>query len=448
MPPGGSAGHTKRPSPVAALQGAMRSELGRRTGWALLGETARFGSAALVFILLARLLGSAAFGRYAGALAFVSVFFPFATLGAGQLLIMAVARQPDTFAAAWRHALTRAALGAAVTIGLVSVLQPVIVPKVGLRVVVLLALAELIGTSLVELAAQAFQAHHQLRLSSIVRATLGAFRLVALGAFVSVGEQRTAEAWVGWYTGSSLLAVLVALVIVTKVLGRPRLAGSRRPRLLGGLSFSFSLSAAYIQDDIDKALVLRYEPSSVAGFYTAGYRFFNIALLPAKAFLTAALPRFFQAGVGGLQGSVTFARSLLRPGLAYGVITAVVCFGVAPSIPALLGPSYAPAADVLRALALLPALRLLQFLAGDALTGAGFQRYRTAAQLSTCILNIVLNVLLIPRYSWRGAVGATLIADGLLLCLLLVVIRMLLRRGDTNDGRAESPEARLGNLAS
>ena len=48
----------------------------------------------------------------------------------------------------------------------------------------------------------------------------------------------------------------------------------------------------------------------------------------------------------------------------------------------------------------------------DALTGADRQGVRTVLQLATAALNVGLNLLLIPAYSWRGAAWATLSKAG------------------------------------
>lgn len=47
-----------------------------------------------------------------------------------------------------------------------------------------------------------------------------------------------------------------------------------------------------------------------------------------------------------------------------------------------------------------------------AITGLGYQRYRSAPRLSAAALNRRLNLWLIPRYGWRGA-GSGIIAGKL-----------------------------------
>jgi len=57
------------------------------------------------------------------------------------------------------------------------------------------------------------------------------------------------------------------------------------------------------------------------------------------------------------------------------------------------------------------------------LTGAGLQRYRTAGQVAAVVLNFLLNLWLIPAYSWRGAAWSSLATDGALGVMIWMTLR-------------------------
>jgi O-antigen/teichoic acid export membrane protein len=59
---------------------------------------------------------------------------------------------------------------------------------------------------------------------------------------------------------------------------------------------------------------------------------------------------------------------------------------------------------------------------GSALTGAGVQRYRTAAQLVAAAFNFGLNLWLIPRHGWHGAAWASLMTDASLGAMNLFLV--------------------------
>jgi O-antigen/teichoic acid export membrane protein len=61
----------------------------------------------------------------------------------------------------------------------------------------------------------------------------------------------------------------------------------------------------------------------------------------------------------------------------------------------------------------LPILKAIHYFGADALTGAGYQGLRTILLVAVALVNVVLNLWLIPLYSWRGAAVASLLSDGL-----------------------------------
>ena len=66
----------------------------------------------------------------------------------------------------------------------------------------------------------------------------------------------------------------------------------------------------------------------------------------------------------------------------------------------------------------MPLLKTCHYFAADALTGAGHQALRTLVQVGVAGFNVLLNLWLIPAYSWRGAAWSSLASDGLLAAAL------------------------------
>jgi O-antigen/teichoic acid export membrane protein len=93
---------------------------------------------------------------------------------------------------------------------------------------------------------------------------------------------------------------------------------------------------------------------------------------------------------------------------------AAALYLVAPVLPGILGDGYRDAIVAVRWLAILPLLKAIHYFGADALTGAGHQGYRTVVQVSIAVVNVALNLWLIPLHSWRGAAVATLVSDALM----------------------------------
>ena len=100
----------------------------------------------------------------------------------------------------------------------------------------------------------------------------------------------------------------------------------------------------------------------------------------------------------------------------------------APLIPHLLGRSFSESVSALRWLCLLPLFRSFQWSAGDALSGAGYQKSRLGNQTFVAVLNFAENLYLIPRYGWLGAAWSSLATDALIGALNWIVLLRLQAR--------------------
>jgi O-antigen/teichoic acid export membrane protein len=97
-------------------------------------------------------------------------------------------------------------------------------------------------------------------------------------------------------------------------------------------------------------------------------------------------------------------------------------------VPLILGPEYRYTAEALRWLALLPVLKVMHYFLSDSLTGAGYQGVRTCIQGGVALFNVLINLWIIPAYSWRGAAWSSIASDALLACSVGTAAFVLSRR--------------------
>jgi len=103
-------------------------------------------------------------------------------------------------------------------------------------------------------------------------------------------------------------------------------------------------------------------------------------------------------------------RALIYSGAIFALL--LISSGV---VPLILGPEYRATAASLRWLAILPVLKSLHYFYSDTLTSAGYQGVRTAVQAAVAVFNVLLNLWLIPAYSWLGAAWSSIASDAILL---------------------------------
>jgi O-antigen/teichoic acid export membrane protein len=408
------------------------------TAWMTASQAARLLAQAVTFVIVARALGAQGFGAFVAALALVCVAAPFAALGAGSLLVLHVARRPESFARRFGAALA-AVPASALPLGLVvGVAGMLLLPRVPVTLVLTLAAAELVFIRLAELGAQAFQAHERMLATAILGAVPALLRLAAATSFALTGTGGPVT-WALFYAAASAFAAVVGVAVAVAVLGRP--ASFRLADLRGGASFAFGHSASTIYTDIDKTLLARLGSLQAAGVYAVAYRATAFAFAPITALLATTYARFFRRGAGGIRRSAAFARELLPFAAAYGVAAGAILYAGAPVLPRALGADYGEAADALRWLAPLPLLQGIFYLGGDALTGAGKQGLRTVLQLVAAGLNVGLCLVLIPEYSWRGAALATIGAFTFLAAALWAAVAITAFASDAAPADLEGARA-------
>ncbi|MCG8606817.1 polysaccharide biosynthesis C-terminal domain-containing protein, partial [bacterium] len=101
---------------------------------------------------------------------------------------------------------------------------------------------------------------------------------------------------------------------------------------------------------------------------------------------------------------------------------------------------YALSVEVVRWLAVTPLLQSIHYLAANTLTGAGFQNIRGSIQLAVAGINILLNLWLIPIYSWKGAAWSTIGSEALLCILLCGSLAYVYRRDESKIDSAVDRE--------
>jgi O-antigen/teichoic acid export membrane protein len=265
-------------------------------------------------------------------------------------------------------------------------------------------------------------------LTAVLTSLTNIARLVTAAGMVLVLHRATVRQWVIASLAVSCLSAAMALILVTTRLGWPKFDFHLlRKRALEGIGFSIAASTTSIYNDIDKAMLSRYGLLAANGIYSMAYRVVDMSCTPIRSLQSAAFPRFCQMGKNGARGSIGLTRRLLGKTLPFGLLAAVVMFLAAPIIPYVVGRSFANSVSALQWLCLLPVFRSLHLGAGDTLTGAGYQRYRTAAQLTAAALNFGLNLWLIPAYSWHGAAWSSLVTDGALAAGNWIVLSLLIR---------------------
>jgi O-antigen/teichoic acid export membrane protein len=402
----------------------------RNTVWMFFGQGLRLVIQAAYFIEIARSLGASNYGAFIGVVALVGIAYPFGALGGGNLLVKNVARDRSLFAAYWgRSLVVTAACSSALLVVVLWVSRLVLPASIPMRLVLLVAGADLVGLNIIGICGQAFQAFERLNWTATINVLISASRLTGALILIGIHTHPSALQWGYVYFCSTAVVAITASLLVWAKLGPPKFTWPHSAaEMREGFYFSSSLSAQTIYNDIDKTMLARLSTLDATGIYGAAYRLIDVSFAPISALLWSTYPNFFRAGAKGVASSFRYAKPLLLRALGYSSAVCVVILLAAGIVPYILGPEYARTTEALRWLAPLPVLRGLHYFLSDSLTGAGHQGVRTAIQAGVAAFNVLLNLWVIPAYSWRGAAWSSIASDGLLVCGIAVAVFILFRR--------------------
>jgi O-antigen/teichoic acid export membrane protein len=401
----------------------------RNTAWAFAGQGTRLIIQAAYFVVIARSLGAGNYGEFIGISALMAILSPFAGNGAGQLLVKHAACDREHFPVYWGNGLVMM-LGSGLSLAaLAMALGPFLLPRtVPLTLILIISLTDIPILNFGDLAAKAYQSVERLDRYAQLTALPTITRLIAAVVVSVTVRHPTALQWGYFYLASTLAASGVALFAVCIELDSPRFALRRIPgEMADGFFFALSESARSIYNDIDKTMLVRISTLTATGIYGAAYRLIEVSFAPTKSLLQAAYPRFFQHGREGIANSFSFGKRLVRNAGALSLLICVALLAGAPVIPYVLGKEYADCVDALRWLSLLPLLKTVHHLMADTLTGAGYQRLRTALQVTVAVANVLINRRWIPAYGWRGAAWSSLVSDGVLAAMMYSAASLLAR---------------------
>jgi len=162
--------------------------------------------------------------------------------------------------------------------------------------------------------------------------------------------------------------------------------------------------------NLDMVMLGNIKSQADVGIYNAAYKIFMIGLIPL-----ATIVKIFLPSLSKVKDVELLKRTIRKYGLMMltsGVLIAsVIYFSAAQSVSIIFGDDYIGAVSPLMILALNILVISVNVLFGNPLTVWGKQKVYAIAITFGAVANIILNILLIPKYSYNGAAIATLLSE-------------------------------------
>ena len=176
------------------------------------------------------------------------------------------------------------------------------------------------------------------------------------------------------------------------------------------LSAGAALATIYYR--LDSIMLSKLDGFESVGIYGIAYKFVDLTHAVAVAMTTAILPLLVAAWPDRMDAfRATVRRGAVVLGLLAGLIAVEFMLFAGPLIRLLYGPGYVAGADAARITVLSGCLSFVTSLALFVLVAAGRHARYPVIALAGLLVNVALNLALIPRYSYLGAAVATAATD-------------------------------------
>ncbi|MDP2855924.1 MAG: flippase [bacterium] len=373
----------------------------------------------ILIIYVARVLGATEYGKFNFALAFVALFAIFADLGLSSITTRELSRDKERekeFSSLFSLKIILS-LG---TLILILIGSFFISPDSLLRKVIwILALYTLIS-SFSEIVYAFFRARQKMEYEALTK-ILQAVLVTVVGFFVILNFPSIQN-----LSFSYLLASVAALIFILfffhfKVY--PLSLSWDKTIWKNFLAMSWPLALAGIFGTIysqtDSVMMGYWGQITQTGWYNAAYKIIGVTLIPAGLISTSFFPAFslaFKESKERLQKIWDYFMNVM---VILAVPLVVGGFILAPRIiDVVYDPNYFPAIFAFQILILMAGISFLANPFGQILIVANQQKKLFWVIFYGALLNVILNLILIPKYSLYGAALATVIASALVFFLL------------------------------
>lgn len=392
----------------------------------------------LVILVLARyLLAPGEYGLLFLALSVVLFVQMFASLGLPRSAARYVSEYRESAPGQVPHIIRTALLYNVVTIalfggGLVVAAGPVARLVGEPRLVPFLRVGAVLvaATALMVFVRTLFQGLDQVRYSALVTVVLRVGELVfVVGLVLLTGE--VMGAFVGYVLGAVLGAAVGGALLYRRFYSRFDPAPSMEEGLARrvfeyNLPLMTSRGAGAMLSKTDVVLVGFFWNPAIVGFYVLALQISEFVATPAKSLGYVISPTFGEHKArDDLETAAAVYEESFRHTLSLYVPGAIGLFILAdPAITLVFGGEYAGAVPVVQLLTLFVVLKAVNAITNTTLDYLGVARLRAYAKVAGAVLNVVLNVVLIPEF---GAIGAAVATVATYAMLVGVNVTLLLR---------------------
>lgn len=371
---------------------------------------------------VARYLGAGGFGILSFALAFTAIFGVFTDIGLSTLTIREVARDKSLAKKYLGNIIILKMILVIATFGLIALTINLLgYPEQTINVVYLLALS-VVFNAFSLMFYSIFQAYQRMEFVTIGR-ILNSVLLLA-GALFAISQDLSVVAFASLYFLAGVVTLGYNSIVSTWKFAKPKIEidfSFWKETLEQSWPFGLVVVFVAIYCWIDSVMLSLMQGDEVVGWYNAAYRLVFVLLLIPGAYFSSVFPVMSKFYVS-LKESLKY---IYEKSVKYMVIIAVP-IGVGTSLLAdkvillIFGAEYSHSIIALQILIWFTVFAFVDGVFAQLFNSVNKQIILAKVTGSCALLNVLLNVILIPKYSYIGASIATVVTEFIALSLVFI----------------------------
>ncbi len=372
----------------------------------------------------ARYLGPDAYGILSFALAFTVIFGIMADLGLSQFMVREISRNKNLASKYLGNALILKLIASILTFALVVIVINLLnYPKTTTNVVYLIALYILIN-SFSQIFNAIFQSYEKMEYLAIATVINGIL-LLSL-ALIGIKYNMDVTFFALAYLIASVMIFLYNLVICLFKFVVPKLELDItfwKLMLSESLFFVLALAFTEIYFNIDSVMLSFMIGNQAVGYYNAAYKLIFILLFIPSAVIVSIFPVMSKRYESAKSQLKEEYDKLFRYLFILALFMFIFGFLFADKIIIIIyGNAFLPAIIALQILIFVLPIIFITILFGNLLGAINKQRFVALITLICAIFNVILNLILIPKFSYYGASVATVLTEMVLFVFMFIYI--------------------------
>lgn len=399
-------------------------KVGKNFGSLVFAQTITTVCWAILVILVARFLGDAEYGKMSFAQSFTGILVILADCGLNVMSIREISRNKDIAGKYLTNTIiVKVILAIIAIVSMYATINLMNYPRDTTSIVILFGIGIVINT-FSQYFRSVYKAFEKMQYEAYLNTIWSLLFLTAASLLLYFNLGLIKLAYV--YVISEVINLILSYVILTSKFTKPTFSidlAFCKHLIKEAFPFSMTIFVGTIYLRIDTVMLSFMKGDAVVGWYSAACMIIYSTLIIPNVFVYSVFPlmsNLYTTSKESLQAAIEKSSKYLIIGAFFLVLVLYILSDTI--ISSIYGNSFNNAAIALKIISFYLPLRFVNTISGFTLSSINKEPFHALGGAIGAGVNIILNMLLIPKYSFIGAAVATLLTEVILFLMYYLLV--------------------------